>query len=71
MVNLTQMAGVELHSTQKGTPEEAHNSIKRYLGGGSLNNPAEMKPLITILASINRRNHSWVRIVPPFMPDRC
>ena len=71
MVNLTQMAGVGLHSTQKGTPEEAHNSIKRYLGGGSLNNPTEMKPLITILASVNRRNHSWVRIVPPFMPDRC
>ena len=71
MVNLTQMAGVGLHSTQKGTPEEAHNSIKRYLGGGSLNNPAEMKPLISILASINRRNHSWVRMVPPFMPDRC
>ena len=63
MDNLTQMAGVGLHSTQEGTPENAHNSIKRYLGGGSLNNPTEMKPLISILASVNRRNHSWVRVV--------
>lgn len=60
MDNLTQMAGVGLHSTQEGTPENAHNLIKRYLAGGSLNNPAEMKPLISILASVNRRNHSWV-----------
>jgi len=63
MDNLTQMAGVGLHSTQEGTPENAHNSIKRYLGGGSLNTPSEMKPLISILASVNRRNHSWVRAV--------
>jgi hypothetical protein len=63
MDNLTQMAGVGLHSTQEGTPENAHNSIKRYLGGGSLNNPTEMKPLISILASVNRRNHSWVRVI--------
>ena len=63
MDNLTQMAGVGLHSTQEGTPESAHNSIKRYLGGKSLNNPDEMKPLISILASVNRRNHSWVCIV--------
>jgi len=63
MDNLTQMAGVGLHSTQEGTPENAHNSIKRYLGGGSLNTPAEMKPLISILASVNRRNHSWVCLV--------
>ena len=61
--NLTQMAGVGLHSTQEGTPEKAHNSIKRYLGGGSLKTSAEMKPLISILASVNRRNHSWVRAV--------
>ena len=60
MDNLTQMAGVGLHSTQEGTPENAHNLIKRYLGGGSLNTPTEMKPLISILASVNRRNHSWV-----------
>ena len=71
MENLTQMAGVGLHSTQEGTPEKAHNSIKQYLGGGSLNNPTEMKPLISILASVNRRNHSWVRMFPPFMPDEC
>ena len=63
--NLTQMAGVGLHITQAGTPESAHNLIKRYLGGGSLNNPVEMKPLISILASVNRRNHSWVRVIPP------
>ena len=60
MDNLTQMAGVGLHSAQEGTPENAHNSIKRYLGGGSLNSPADMKPLASILASVNRRNHSWV-----------
>ena len=60
MENLTQMAGVGLHTIQEGTPEVAHNSIKRYLGGGPLDNPAEMKPLISILASVNRRNHSWV-----------
>ena len=71
MDNLTQMAGVGLHSTQEGTPEHAHNSIKRYLGGGPLNSPAEMKPLISILASVNRRNHSWVRITPSFMPGTC
>ena len=69
--NLTQMAGVGLHSTQEGTPENAHNLIKRYLGGGSLNNPADMKPLISILASTNRRNHSWVRAVLPFAQDGC
>lgn len=68
MDNLTQMAGVGLHSTQEGTPENAHNLIKRYIGGGPLNNPAEMKPLISILASVNRRNHSWVRAIPSFMP---
>ena len=69
--NLTQMAGVGLHSTQEGTPENAHNSIKRYLGGGSLSNPADMKPLISILASVNRRNHSWVRVIPPFTQGGC
>ena len=67
MDNLTEMAGVELHSTQEGTPENAHNSIKRYLGGGQLNKPSDMKPLISILASINRRNHSWVRAILPFV----
>ena len=69
MDNLTQMAGVGLHSTQEGTPENAHNSIKPYLGSGSLANPTEMKPLISILASVNRRNHSWVCVAPPFTPD--
>jgi hypothetical protein len=69
--NLTQMAGVGLHSTQERTPENVHNSIKRYLGGGSLNKPADMKPLISILASVNRRNHSWVRVIPPFTQDGC
>ncbi|KAF9649047.1 hypothetical protein BDM02DRAFT_3095370 [Thelephora ganbajun] len=57
--NLTQMAGVGLHSIQEGTPENAHNSIKRYLGGEPLNKPTDMKPLISILASVNRRNHFW------------
>lgn len=69
MDNLTQMAGVGLHSTQEGTPENAHNSIKRYLGGGPLNTPADMKPLAAILASVNRRNHSWVRTVLSSAPD--
>lgn len=69
MDNLAQMAGVGLHSTQEGTPENAHNLIKRYLGGGSLNNPDDMKPLISILASVNRRNHSWVRVILPFASD--
>ena len=69
--NLTQMAGVGLHSIQEGTPEDAHNSIKRYLEGGSLKTPADMKPLISILASINRRNHSWVRVIPLFIQDGC
>jgi hypothetical protein len=64
--NLTQMAGVELHSTQEGTPENAHNSIKFYLGGGSLNKPNDMKPLISIMASVNRRNRSWVRVISLF-----
>ena len=68
--NLTQMAGVGLHSIQEGTPENAHNSIKQYLRGGSLNNPTDMKPLISILASVNRRNHSWVGAIPLFVPDR-
>jgi len=69
--NLTQMAGVGLHSTQEGTPENAHNLIKRYLGGGSLNRPVDMRPLISILASVNRRNHSWVRVIPSFTQDGC
>ena len=60
--NLTQMAGVGLLSVQEGTPENAHNSIKRYLGGGPLTSSTDMKPLASILASINRRNHSWVRV---------
>ena len=71
MDNLTQMAGVGLHSIQEGTPENAHNLIKRYLGGGSLTRPVDMKPLISILASVNRRNHSWVRIIPPLTLDQC
>ena len=71
MENLTQMAGVGLHSTQEGTPENAHNSIKRYLGGGSLNKPADMRQLISILASVNRRNHLWVCVLPPFKLDGC
>ena len=71
MDNLTQMAGVGLHSIQEGTPENAHNSVKPYLGGGSLNSPTEMRPFISILASVNRRNRSWVRVVPPFTPDVC
>ena len=49
--NLTQMAGVGLTSTQEGTPENAHNAIKRFLGGRSLDNPSDMKPLSSILAS--------------------
>ncbi|KAF9780977.1 hypothetical protein BJ322DRAFT_1011491 [Thelephora terrestris] len=57
--NLTQMAGVGLASAQEGTPENAHNAIKRYLGGGPLNKPSDMKPLTSILASVNRRNRSW------------
>jgi len=69
--NPTQMAGVGLDSTQEGTPGGVHSSIKRYLGGGSLNNPADMRPLISILASINRRNHSWVRAISPFTKDGC
>ena len=69
--NLAQMAGVGLHSTQEGTPENAHNLIKPYLGGGSLSKPADMRPLISILASVNRRNHSWVRVIPPFTQDVC
>ena len=67
--NLTQMAGVGLHSAQEGTPENAHNSIKRYLGGGPLADPSAMRPLASILASVNRRNHSWVRVVPSPAPD--
>ena len=67
--NLTQMAGVELLRIQEGTPENAHNLIKRYLGGGTLNNPADMKQLISVLASVNRRNHSWVCVIPPFASD--
>lgn len=69
--NLTQMAGVGLLSAQEGTPENAHNSIKRYLGGASLSSPADMKPLASILASINRRNHTWVRAIPPSALDGC
>jgi hypothetical protein len=69
MDNLTQMAGVGLHTTQEGTPENAHNSIKRYLGEGSLNTPTDMKPLAAILASVNRRNHSWVRMISQSIPD--
>jgi len=64
MGNLTQMAGVGLHSAQEGTPENAHNSIKRYLGGGPLASPIDIKPLASILASVNRRNRAWVRKAP-------
>ena len=67
--NLTQMAGVGLHSAQEGTPENAHNSIKRYLGGGPLKDPSAMRPLASILASVNRRNHYWVRAIPPTALD--
>lgn len=69
--NLTQMAGVGLLSAQEGTPENAHNSIKQYLMGGPLNKAADMKPLASILASINRRNRSWVRVIPSFALDGC
>lgn len=69
--NLTEISGVGLLSAQEGTPENAHNSIKRYLGGGPLNNATDMKPLASILASVNRRNHSWVRVIPPSSPDSC
>ena len=62
--NLTQMAGVGLHSAQEGTPENAHNSIKRYLGGEPLASPVDVKPLVSILSSVNRRNHVWVRKSP-------
>lgn len=61
--NLAQIAGVGLHSSQEGTPENAHNSIKRYLTGGPLNNPADMKPFVSVLASVNRRNRTWVRVI--------
>lgn len=57
------MAGVGLRSAQEGTPENAHNSIKQYLGGGPLDTPSAMRPLASILASVNRRNHFWVRMV--------
>ena len=67
--NLAQMAGVRLRSVQEGTPENAHNLIKRYLGGGSLNNPTDMKPFISVLASVNRRNRSWVRVILTFTPN--
>lgn len=60
--NLTQMAGVRLNSAQEGTPENAHNSIKQYLVGGSLSDPSAMRPLASILASVNRRNQFWVRV---------
>jgi hypothetical protein len=68
--NLTQMAGVGLRSIQEGTPENAHNSIKQYLGVRSLDGPSAMRPLASILASVNRRNHSWVCVVPPPALDR-
>jgi hypothetical protein len=71
MDNLTQMAGVGLLSAQEGTPENAHNSIKRYLGGTSLTSPADMKPLASVLASMNRRNHSWVCVIPSPTLDGC
>ena len=63
MDNLTQMAGVGLHSAQEGTPEHAHNSIKQYIGGGTLSSASDLKPLADILASVNRRNHSWVGMI--------
>ena len=69
--NLTQMAGVGLLHTQEGTPENAHNSIKQFLGGGTLKNPADMKPLASILASVNSRNRSWVRVIPPSTLGGC
>ena len=71
MDNLAQMAGVGLHTAQEGTPENAHNSIKRYLGGGPLDQPADMKPLAYILASVNRRNRSWVGLILLRTPDGC
>jgi len=71
MDNLTQMAGVRLHRTQEGTPENAHNSIKQYLQERSLTKPDDMRNLISILASVNRRNHSWVCAIPPFTLDGC
>lgn len=70
MDNLTQLAGVGLTTTQEGTPENAHNAIKRYLGGGSLNTPSDMKPLSSILASVNRRNRSWVCMILRCTMDR-
>ena len=69
MENLTQMAGVELLKTQEGTPENAHNLIKQYLGGKALINPSDMKPLASILASVNSRNRSWVSIIPFLSSD--
>jgi hypothetical protein len=66
MDNLTHLAGVGLHSTREVTPEKAHNAIKQYLGGNSSNNPADMRQLISVLASVNGRNHSWVSASPAF-----
>ena len=71
MDNLTQMAGVGLHSIQEGTPENAHNLIKRYIGRGFSNSPDDMRPFISILASVNRRNHSWVRAPSSFTLYGC
>ena len=69
MDSLAQMAGVGLHTAQEGTPENAHNSIKRYLGRGPLNSPADTRPLAAILASVNGRNHSWARAILLTTPD--
>jgi hypothetical protein len=66
--NLAQMAGVGLYSIQEGTPENAHNLIKRYIGGETLNTPSDMKPLGSILASVNRRNRSWVSLISMSAP---
>lgn len=55
----------------QSAPENTHNSAERYVGSESLNDPAKMKPLISILTSANQGNLAWVRVIPPPMQGGC
>jgi hypothetical protein len=58
------VSGVARHKDHDLKPADAHNSIKKYLHDDyTFASPLNMLSFVTILASINRRNKSWVRFI--------
>jgi hypothetical protein len=55
------VSGVARHELHDLKPADAHNSIKKYLRDDyKFTSPSDMLAFVKILASINRRNKTWV-----------